>query len=119
MCRPVAETMLQSMFLKINKIGVNKNQNPTAQKLTLLVNSTSPRYARANIHGSAGVMKRPFRAIIVGIEDYDRAESWGKLAGIGATAARVASALGTTALALPDGGERTKRRARLKMPLAR
>ena len=45
-------------------------------------------------------MTRPFRAIIVGIEDYDRADSWGKLDGVRETAARVAAVLGTSVLPL-------------------
>uniref|UniRef100_UPI000A5390A3 hypothetical protein n=1 Tax=Novosphingobium lentum TaxID=145287 RepID=UPI000A5390A3 len=49
-------------------------------------------------------MEREFRAVIIGIEDYDDTENWRKLDGVRATAARVATALGTQPLLLPHGG---------------
>lgn len=49
-------------------------------------------------------MERPFKAIVVGIETYDDTQTWKTLHGVGDIAVRVAMALGTEPLALPEGG---------------
>ena len=49
-------------------------------------------------------MDRPFKAIVVGIEMYEDAQTWKTLHGVGDIAARVARSLGAQPLALPYGG---------------
>ena len=58
-------------------------------------------------------MDREFRAIIVGIEDYDVPSTWKTLTGVRATASRIAKALGAVPLQLPDGGTKVEARGAL------
>ena len=49
-------------------------------------------------------MERAFRAIVIGIEEYDDARAWKTLRGVREAAARVAAAIGVEPLDLPLGG---------------
>jgi hypothetical protein len=59
-------------------------------------------------------MAREFRAIVIGIEEYDDQQTWKRLPGVAATASRVARLLGADPLPLPRGGSKDEAPRALK-----